>query len=235
MPNKLHLVSHHLCPFVQRAVIVAIEKELLFERTSIDLAAKPAWFLTISPTGKVPILRVTDEAGAEHVLFESAAICEYLDETNPPALLPADPLARAKERAWVEFASGTLAEIAGLYAAPDAGSFDVKKEALRRRFAQVDAALTGPWFAGTRFGLVDAAFGPVFRYLDAFEIVARLDLAPGLEKLAGWRGGLAARPSVAGAVAPDYASRLAAFFRARHSYLSEIMAAPATANQGAHS
>lgn len=225
MSNKLQLVSHHLCPYVQRAVIVLTEKGVEFERTSIDLAVKPGWFLRISPTGKVPLLRVVDERRGEHVLFESAAICEYLDETSPPPMLPADPLARAKARAWVEFASGTLADIAGLYAAPDASTFGAKEGALRRRFQQAEAALAGPWFAGERFGLVDAAFGPVFRYLDAFEALAGVTLVAGLEQVAGWQAALAERPSVAGAVAPDYPNRLAAFLHARNSHLSGMMAA----------
>lgn len=229
MTRSLHLVSHHLCPYVQRAVIVAAEKGIAFERTSIDLAAKPDWFLALSPTGKVPLLRVTDEAGVEHVLFESAAICEYLDETSPGALLPGAPLARARTRGWVEFASGTLGDIAGLYGAPDEAAFEAKRKALTRRFAQLEAALagpaTGPWFTGEGFGLVDAAFGPVFRYLDAFETLAGLHLSDGLPKVAAWRAALAARPSVAGAVAADYPERLAIFLRARGSHLSGLLAA----------
>lgn len=229
MTISLHLVSHHLCPYVQRAVIVAAEKGVALERTSIDLAAKPAWFLALSATGKVPLLRVSDDAGAEHVLFESAAICEYLDETSPGPLMPTEPLARAKTRAWVEFASGALSDIAGLYAALDETAFGAKREALRRRFRQLDAASRdasdGPWFAGGRFGLVDAAFGPVFRYLDAFEAMAGVELAPELPKVAGWRAALAVRPSVARAVATDYPDRLATFLRGRGSHLSRLMAA----------
>ena len=200
MSSTLTLVSHHLCPYVQRAVIVAAEKGIALERILIDLADKPAWFLALSPTGKVPLLRMTDERGEEHVLFESAAICEYLDETTPSPLLPADPPARARQRAWVEFASGTLSDIAGLYAAGEATTFEAKREALRRRFRQLEGALAGPWFAGERFGLVDAAFGPVFRYLDAFETLADLRLAPDLPRVESWRAALSARPSVAGAV-----------------------------------
>lgn len=224
MSNRLRLISHPLCPYVQRAVIVAGEKGVPFERLSVDLAAKPDWFLNISPTGKVPLLHVTDEAGAEHVLFESAAICEYLDETNPPALLPDDPLARARQRAWIEFASGALADIAGLYGAPGAADFDLRRDMLRRRFERVEAALGGPWFAGERFGLVDAAFGPVFRYLDAFEALADVELAAGLAKVANWRTALGLRPSVAGAVAASYTDELAAFLRARDTHLARLMA-----------
>ena len=85
--SRLELISHHLCPYVQRASIALDEKGVAFERTNVDLSAKPDWFRAISPLGKVPLLRVDGE-----VLFESAAICEYLDETATPALHPKDPL-----------------------------------------------------------------------------------------------------------------------------------------------
>jgi glutathione S-transferase len=50
------LVSHHLCPYVQRAAIVLTEKGVSFKRTLIDLDNKPDWFKAISPLGKVPLL-----------------------------------------------------------------------------------------------------------------------------------------------------------------------------------
>lgn len=225
MSQPLQLVSHHLCPYVQRAVIVAAEKGIALERTLIDLAAKPDWFLAISPTGKVPLLRVRREQGGEHVLFESAAISEYLDETSPKALLPSDPLARARHRAFVEFASGTLSDIAGLYGAPDAESFAARRRILASRFGQMEGNLQGPWFDGEAFGLVDAAFGPVFRYLDAFETLAEVHLVGGLPKVAAWRDALTMRPSVAAAVAADYPERLAAFLLARSSHLSRLIEA----------
>jgi len=54
--QKLTLISHHLCPYVQRAAIALGEKGAPFERILIDLANKPDWFLKISPLGKVPLL-----------------------------------------------------------------------------------------------------------------------------------------------------------------------------------
>ncbi|MCV4777127.1 glutathione S-transferase N-terminal domain-containing protein, partial [Escherichia coli] len=47
----LVLVSHALCPYVQRAAIVLAEKGVPFERRDIDLANKPSWFLKVSPLG----------------------------------------------------------------------------------------------------------------------------------------------------------------------------------------
>ena len=95
---KLTLISHHLCPYVQRAAIALGEKGVPFERVVIDLDNKPEWFLEISPLGKVPLLLIEDD-GEQTALFESAAICEYLDETQPgPRLHPGDALLRARHR-----------------------------------------------------------------------------------------------------------------------------------------
>src|SRR4051812_48944219 len=207
MIAKLRLVSHKLCPYVQRAAIALTEKGVPFERIDIDLADKPDWFLAISPLGKTPVLQVGDTA-----IFESAVILEYLEETQPRPLHPADPLARAEHRSWIEFGSAVLNDIAGLYRAPDAAVFDGKALALRERFGALEARLgRGPWFDGAEFSLVDCAFGPVFRYFDAFERLGLLDILGGLPATARWRAALAERPSVAQAVAPNYPTRLERF------------------------
>src|SRR3954447_25805808 len=75
--ERLTLISHHLCPYVQRAAIALAEKGIPFERVYVDLAAKPDWFKAISPLGKVPVLRVGQASGEETSIFESAVILEY--------------------------------------------------------------------------------------------------------------------------------------------------------------
>ena len=47
------LISHPLCPYVQRAVIALAEKGVAFERIDVDLANKPDWFKALSPLGAV--------------------------------------------------------------------------------------------------------------------------------------------------------------------------------------
>lgn len=214
----LRLVSFVLCPYVQRAAIVAAEKKLKVEQIFIDLKSKPAWFVELSPTGKVPMLLVEDE-----VLFESAVIAEYLDESSAGSLLPDKPLERARHRAWVEFASATLADIAGLYSAADADGFEQKRVSLSGRFERVEREFRGPWFGDESFGLVDAAFAPVMRYLDAFESHASISLLEGLPNVQDWRQLLSERPSVIAAVQPNFPDRLLQFLRERGSYLSSLV------------
>ncbi|HEX6015520.1 MAG TPA: glutathione S-transferase family protein, partial [Geminicoccaceae bacterium] len=152
----------------------------------------------------MPLLRVGDAA----VIFESAVILEYLEETQPRPLHPANPMARAEHRAWIEFGSSVLADIAGLYAAPDEAVFGAKASILTGRFTRLEARLSpGPWFTGARFSLVDAAFGPVFRYFDGFDRIGEFGILAGLPKVAAWRAALARRPSVAKAVGADYPAR----------------------------
>lgn len=217
--TSLTLISHHLCPYVQRAVIALSEKAVPFERVDIDLANKPDWFKAISPLGKTPVLKAGD-----HAIFESAVILEYLEETGPNPLHPADPLARADHRAWMEFGSAVLNDIAGFYSAPDGAAFKTKVIALEAKFARIEQRLDdGPYFAGERFSLVDTVFGPVFRYFDVFDLVGDFGVLTDKPKTNGWRSALAARPSVASAVGPDYTMRLEAFLRRRHSHLTKLM------------
>lgn len=224
--SHLELVSHVLCPYVQRAVIALSEKGVAYRRIDVDLDAKPSWFEAISPLGKVPLLRVR-EGQAETVLFESAVICEYLEETQPSPLHPASPLERARHRAWIEFASATLNDVAGFYNAPPA-LFEAKRQRLVERFAWLERHLgDGPYFAAERFSLVDAAFAPLLRYFDTFERIADFGFFDALPKVRAYRAALASRPSVRGAVAADYAVRLAAFLLRRPSHLSTLFPARA--------
>lgn len=96
MSLPLSLVSHALCPYVQRVAIVLHKKGAAFERRDVDLSDKPAWFLSISPLGKTPGLIAGDEP-----IFESAVICEYLEEILAPRLHPRDPVNRARHRSWI--------------------------------------------------------------------------------------------------------------------------------------
>jgi glutathione S-transferase len=215
-----HLISHHLCPYVQRAAIVLTEKGVTFRRTDIDLANKPDWFLNISPLGKTPVLLVDDEA-----LFESAIICDYLDEVHPPRLHPDTPLARARHRAWVEYASAVLNTIWAFYTAPDAQSLAKRQAELRAMFSTLEGELgkhAGPWFAGDRFSVVDAAFAPVFRYFDTFEQIHPFGFFDHVPRVRVWREALAGRKSVQAAVGGDYHQRLRHFIAARGSELSRL-------------
>jgi glutathione S-transferase len=225
MAAALKLISHKLCPYVQRAVIALNEKGVAFERIDIDLANKPDWFLKISPLGKVPVLVVTTDIG-EVALFESNVICEYIEDTQAGAKLhPRDPLERAQHRAWMEFGSAILGDLWGLETTTDAAVFESKRDAIIAKFARVEAALrAGPFFGAKGFSLVDAVFAPIFRYFDVFDGVADLGVFKHTPKVARWRAELARRPSVQAAAGSDYPDLLRAFLKRYDAHLLKLAA-----------
>lgn len=88
------LYDSERCPYCARVRIVLAEKGVEYETVVIDLSDRPEWLYEKNPLGKVPVLEED-----VFVLPESEVIMEYLEERYPePALLPADPAARALVR-----------------------------------------------------------------------------------------------------------------------------------------
>ncbi|HEY9079177.1 glutathione S-transferase family protein [Magnetovibrio sp.] len=219
MPNspKLKLISFVLCPFVQRAVIVLRHKGVDFDIEYIDIANKPQWYLDKVPTGKVPALFVGDE-----VLFESAIINEYLDETTPPPLLSTDPWQRAQQRAWINYSDQLLMGQYAMMTAQNEDEFKERKEKLFATALPLAAKVAGPYFSGDAFSLVDAAVAP---------FLMRLSLLPSVrDELLGrvaadsafpaWMERLLPLDTVKGSVKPEFAELWKAFFKERGVTLS---------------
>ena len=221
MERALTLISHHLCPYVQRAAIALAEKGIAFERIIIDLAAKPDWFKAVSPLGKVPVLRVRHADGErdQHLRIRGDPGVSGRDVASSHCI-PADPLQRARHRGWIEFGSQVLNGIGRFYSATERATFERERAGLEAMFARLEEELAeGPFFAGANFSLVDAVFAPVFRYFDGFEALGDFGILAGKPKVAAWRKALAARPSVKAAVVEDFPGRLLTFFEARKGVL----------------
>ena len=225
---RFKLISHKLCPYVQRAVIVLKEKGISFERVDIDLENKPEWFLKLSPLGKVPLLVINDApgstvAGEPVVLFESAVISEYIDTVTGGDMLFTEPLQRAHQRAWIEYASSLVGNIAQLYNANNTRDYYAALDQLGQKWQRLEDNLpSGPYFTGEAFSLVDAAFAPALRYLDVFESLTQKQFLNAYPKVENWRFSLSKRRSVQQAVSSDYNDALLRFLARRDSILGNL-------------
>ena len=182
----LTLYDADRCPFCARVRIVLAEKGVEYEDVQIDLSDRPAWLYEKNPLGKVPVLE--EDA---FVLPESPVIMEYLEERYPePALLPADPAARALARLWLERFDDLIGDD---YYAARRGDED-GRERLQARLVELEEALAGtPFLSGAGYGLADIAYVPWV--LRARELLG-VELEPWPSLLA-WLDRLLERPAVA--------------------------------------
>ena len=218
---KPHLTSFKTCPFVQRAVITLKHKGIDFDITYIDLADPPDWFVEKSPLKKVPMLEVDGE-----VLFESAVINEYLDDITGGELQPGDPLHRARNRAWIEFASNMLGNLYMMKMSRDAETYQQYREALIDQCHRIEQRLgEGPWFDGETFSLADTAFAPFFRQDCVADYqLSVLDSAT-MPKLCAWAERLLALPEVRESVVDEFEDLYLAAMEKNGSYSLNRLAA----------
>jgi glutathione S-transferase len=196
---KLELVSYALCPFVHRSTTMLHEKGVAFDIKYIDLRNKPDWFLAISPRGKVPVL-VADETP----IFESAVINEFIDETQPPRLLPEAPLERARQRGWVEVVNDLFTTQSRVVAAPTSEEFETALSALHGVLGRFEKELRGSFFASERFGIVDAAAAPALHRLVILEAHSSQRFLAAFPKVEAWARNLSSRASVIKGVLPEF-------------------------------
>ncbi|MFT5220907.1 MAG: glutathione S-transferase [Planctomycetota bacterium] len=217
----LHLISFKTCPFVQRAVITLKSKNIDFDITYIDLADPPDWFLELSPLGKVPVLKVDEE-----VLFESAVINEYLDDITDGKFQPADPLARAKNRAWIEFASNMLGNLYMMKMSKSEADYIKYRERLVSHLNRIEDRLgDGPWFNGADFSLADTAFAPLFKQDSVAKGQMSVIDATSMPKTSAWAQRLLALPAVQASVVDEFEELYLAAMQKNGSYSLNQLAA----------
>ena len=127
---------------------------------------REAGYLCINPQGLVPALELDDGT----VLTQSLAIIEWLDETRPePPLLPAEPLARAKVRAFAQVLAADTHPLQNLKVLARVRGLGRPEEDVQAWAADVNAAGLetcealageGPFCFGTAPGLADICLVP---------------------------------------------------------------------------
>jgi len=185
-PEPLKLYGGWFCPFVQRAWIVLVEKEIPHQYIEINPYHKAPEFLALNPRGLIPTLAVPGRSGA---LYESTVVCEFLDEGYPqgPRLMPEDAYERARCRLWINHVATRIvpAWYGVMQAQPDGeqgsgggggGGEEERKKLVEgiKAFAREmmnndggcdekskgDHSSGGPWFLGSKFSLVDVSLAP---------------------------------------------------------------------------
>jgi glutathione S-transferase len=167
----LTIYGNPLSTCTRKVLMTLAETKTPFEMSVVDLGKgehKKEPHLGRQPFGRVPAL---DDDGFH--LFESRAMCRYLNERASGHLVPSDMKARATMEQWIsvetsEFSPHALKFIyEHVFKRPqDKGVLEAAGKAIDVTCAVLDHRLADSAFlAGTEFSLADVCFMPYFEYV----------------------------------------------------------------------
>jgi glutathione S-transferase len=157
----------------------------------------------IHPFGKIPVMRHGDLA-----LFESQAICSYIDRAFPgPALMPADAKGYALAEQWISCVN-TLIDptcvrqyiVSYVFpgtpdGSPNRARIDAALPAMEKQLAVLNKALAGTgYLVGDKLTLADINLFPIAFYLQRFP--ESKAMVQGQEHITAFVERMLARPSV---------------------------------------
>jgi RNA polymerase-associated protein len=140
-----------------RTRLVLAAKGVTYERVLVDPAKPPEDLLDLNPYGTTPTL-----VDRDLTLYDTAVVCEYLDERYPhPPLMPIDPLSRARLRlAAVRIELDWLPEIEAIRAGGRPA--DAARKRLREHLlASLPLFKASKFFLNPEMSLVDCLVAPV--------------------------------------------------------------------------
>ncbi|HEV2620718.1 MAG TPA: glutathione S-transferase N-terminal domain-containing protein [Frateuria sp.] len=140
-----------------RARLVLAAKGVSYERVLVDPAKPPEDLIDLNPYGTTPTL-----VDRDLTLYDTAVVCEYLDERYPhPPLMPIDPLSRARLRlATVRIERDWLPEVDTIRAGGRPA--DAARKRLREQLlASLPLFKAAKFFLNPEMSLVDCLVAPV--------------------------------------------------------------------------
>lgn len=194
----LTIYGHPMSTCTRKVLTTLAETNTPFEMRTVDFATgehKKEPHLSRQPFGRVPAI---DDDGFQ--MFESRAICRYLNDKAQGKLLPKDAKARAKVEQWISIETSEYTGHAMKYVyhhifntPQEQAVLDAARKALETTTAVMNKALgSSPFIAGEEFTLADICFMPYFDYTAGTPLS---DLYGKHENLTAWWKRVSERPS----------------------------------------
>jgi glutathione S-transferase len=159
----MRLIGSQTSPFVRKVRVILAERRIPCEFVEENVWAPETTVPRYNPLTKVPALELD---GGESI-YDSRVIAEYLDASSGGALIPADPLARAKARRLEALGDG-IAD-AGILARLERGREPARQDPkwIDRQMDKVNAGIEAaaralgpaPYFGGAELDIADIACG----------------------------------------------------------------------------
>jgi glutathione S-transferase len=196
----MKLLGSHTSPYVRKARLVLLEKNIPHEYV-IDPPTDPgSLVLRVNPLGRIPALILNDG----FCVFDSTVITDYVDTLNDaPVLIPRhDPLARLRVKRWEALADGIMDSAVVVRTErlrpaeqQNAAILELHNTAISHALEYAAQLLTGSWCEGESVTLADLALASALIYLDLRQ--AERDWRGAHPNLALWFAGMSRRDSLA--------------------------------------
>jgi glutathione S-transferase len=194
----LKVYGHPYSTCTRKVLMTLAETDTPYELITIDFATgehKQEPHLSRQPFGRVPAI---DDEGFQ--LFESRAICRYLNDKAQGSLVPQDPQDRARMEQWISIETSELTPHAMPFIFEHIFQRKQEPAALQRAEAALDVAgrvldqrlAQAPYLAGEAFSLADLCYLPYVDYVANSPAKGILAKHP---RLMAWYKKLSERPS----------------------------------------
>ena len=175
---------------------------------SLKAIAEPE-HLARHPFAKIPTMKHGDVE-----LFETSAICRYIDEAfDGPPLQPDDPASRGRMEQWISATNAYVDQDimrrfvlpyifpSGPDGQPDRSRIDKALPLIRRDMEALNAALDGSdYLAGDALSLADLTLAPILFY--GLSMPEGPELISGCDNLSAWADRMLARESFTATAPP---------------------------------
>ena len=140
-----------------RARLVLAAKGVSYERVMVEPGKPPEDLIDLNPYGTTPTL-----VDRDLTLYDTAVVCEYLDERYPhPPLMPIDPLSRARLRlAAVRIEKDWLSEVDAIRAG-GRGADAARKRLRDELLGSLPLFKAAKFFLNPEMSLADCLVAPV--------------------------------------------------------------------------
>ena len=192
---RIKLYNTQRCPYARRTRMVLYEKGIDFDIYEVDLSDKSEEFLSVSPTGKVPVIVVDGDS-----IYESNVVNQYLEEVaGEPKLMPEEAKRRAYARIWMSFADTDFFPALFVASVGRKRGFSEERisealEKLKTALVKLEERLKGRDYLAGEFSLADIAHAGNFVRLRELEERGEISLAE-YPNVAAWMERVESRES----------------------------------------
>lgn len=166
----MKIFGHPMSTCTRKVLMTLAETNTPHEFELVDFAKgehKQPPHLARQPFGKVPTL---EDAGLE--LYESRAMCRYINDKVKGALVPTGLADRARMEQWISIETSNFTGPVMKFVLHHVFKFEQPADALEAAGPQLEAALavmekqlaSHPFIAGDTFTLADVCFMPYIEY-----------------------------------------------------------------------